>query len=75
MFVIITYLFSQWEFDAGKNNICMVDIQGNSFQLFENHEYAKLGIDEKDLSHPWDFWNRSSSSFRNLPLQKGRSFL
>jgi hypothetical protein len=32
----------------------------NLYQLSDGHEYAKLGIDEKDLSHSWDFWNRSS---------------
>jgi hypothetical protein len=34
----------------------------NLYQLFEGHEYAKLGIDEKNLSHSWDFWNPSSFS-------------
>jgi hypothetical protein len=30
------------------------------YQLFEGHEYAKLGLDEKDFSQAWDFWNHSS---------------
>jgi hypothetical protein len=43
----------------------------NLFQLFEGHEYAKLGADEKNRSHSWDFWNHSYPSLSNLPLQKG----
>jgi len=29
----------------------------NLYQLFEGREYAKLGIDEKDLPHLWDSGN------------------
>jgi hypothetical protein len=29
-------------------------------QLFEDGEYAKLTLDEKRFSHPWDDWNRFS---------------
>jgi hypothetical protein len=44
-------------------------------QLFENHECAKLGFNEKVLSSSWDFWNLSSDSFRNFSLQKNRTIL
>jgi hypothetical protein len=30
--------------------------------LFEGIEYAKLGLDEKSSSPPWDFWNHPSPS-------------
>ena len=32
----------------------------NLYQLFDGLEYAKLGINEKDLPHSWGFWNRPS---------------
>jgi hypothetical protein len=38
------------------------------YQLFEDDEYAKLGLDEKSSSHSWDFWDHSSPSLRNLPF-------
>ena len=41
------------------------------YQLFEGHEYAKLGLDENDFPQAWDFWNPSSHPLRNSPLQKG----
>jgi len=42
----------------------------NLYQLFDGYEYAKLGIDEKDFSHSWDFWPRPSSRLRILSLSK-----
>ena len=32
-------------------------------RLFEGHEYAKLGFDEKDLSPPWNFRDPSPPGF------------
>ena len=40
----------------------------NLYQLSDSHEYAKLGIDEKDFSHSWDFWNHPPPRLRNLSL-------
>jgi hypothetical protein len=49
-------------------NLLQIALKKNERRLFEVHEYAKLGLDEKDFSHSWDFWNPPSPSLRNLPL-------